>query len=153
MRRAAGEAWAGSPPSDLFGTEDHDLWLRILESGHRAVVNPKPLAVYRIVEGSVSDSLLGMARTSQRTFQRALERGNLTPLQRAVARRSCRVQFAVERWEQFAAARAREGRLPLGELLRAAPLLGLVVLEHPNRWARWARILVALRRGEALPSR
>lgn len=143
----------GGFSTECWGSEDHDLWLRILETGKRAVVNPRPLAVYRVAEGSISADVLGMARTSQRTIERALERGNLTLPQRIVARRSGRVQVAVEHWERIAARRARDGRLPLADAVRAAPVLARVVLEHPNRWLRWARILVALRRGCGLPSR
>ena len=143
----------GGFSTECWGSEDHDLWLRILENGHRAVVNPRPLAVYRVAEGSISANVLGMARTSQRTFERALERGNLTLLQRLVVRRSLRIQVAVEHWERIAAERARGGRLPLADFARGAPVMARVVLEHPNRWPRWARILLALRRGDGLPSR
>src|SRR5262249_33281522 len=36
LPRAAGEA-VGWFSEDLFGTEDHDLWIKVLERGHRAV--------------------------------------------------------------------------------------------------------------------
>jgi glycosyltransferase involved in cell wall biosynthesis len=143
----------GGFSTECWGSEDHDLWLRILETGHRAVVNPRPLAVYRVAAGSISDDALGMARTSRRTYARALQRGNLSPLQRAVARRADRVLAAVMAWEQLAGQRARDGRLAVRDAVRAAPLLARVALEHPGRWPRWARIGLALRRGESAPSR
>ncbi len=44
--RQAGEE-AGWFAEELFGTEDHDLWIRILELGYEAVLNHEVLAVYR----------------------------------------------------------------------------------------------------------
>ena len=38
---------------ELFGTEDYDLWLRIVESGHVDVVVLEPLYVCRLQSGSV----------------------------------------------------------------------------------------------------
>jgi glycosyltransferase involved in cell wall biosynthesis len=142
----------GGFSTDCWGSEDHDLWLRILETGHRAVVNPRPLAIYRVAAGSVSDSALGMARTSQVTYDRALARGNLTFAQRVVARRYRRVQAAVEHWERLRTRASAEGP-PFSELVRAAPTLARVVLEHPNRWWRWARVLLATARGAKPASR
>lgn len=134
---------------DCWGSEDHDLWLRVLETGRRVVVNPRPLAVYRVAEGSVSANVLGMARTTQTTYDRALARGRLTRWQRLVARRYRRVQVAVELWQRLSA----HGRASPGALLRATPTFALVVLEHPNRWLRWARIVAGVRRGDGLPTR
>jgi glycosyltransferase involved in cell wall biosynthesis len=34
--------------TDLVGTEDYDLWLKIVERGYRVVANRRPLAVYRL---------------------------------------------------------------------------------------------------------
>jgi hypothetical protein len=87
-----------------------------------------------------------MSRTTQTTYCRALRRGHLSPLQRAIVRRYLRVQVAVERWEQLSAQRsARTGRPPVGAVLRAAPTFAGVVLAHPNRWRRWARQILSQR--------
>ena len=140
----------GGFATECWGSEDHDLWLRILESGRRAVVNPRALAVYRVAAGSVSDNLLGMARTTQVTYERALARGNLNALQRVMALRYRRLQAVVERVEGLRARGASgAGRPAGGELARTLALLAVVVVEHPNRWPRWLRIAVARRRGTA----
>lgn len=101
-------------------------------------MNPAPLAVYRVAEGSVSSNILGMSRTAQTTYDRALARGRLSPLQRVMARRYRRVQSAVELWEELFA------RLPAA-IARTTPTCARVVLEHPNRWWRWLRIILAAR--------
>jgi hypothetical protein len=90
-----------------------------------------------------------MAQTTQTTYDRALARGRLTRWQRLVARRYRRVQVAGELWQRLSG----QGRASPRALLRASPTLALVVLEHPNRWLRWARIVAGLRRGEGLPTR
>jgi glycosyltransferase involved in cell wall biosynthesis len=77
---------AGGFSSECFGSEDHDLWLRILEAGHRTVYVDEPLVTYLVAEGSVSSSKLRMARTDQATFRRALARGRLDREQTAIAR-------------------------------------------------------------------
>lgn len=120
-----------------WGSEDHDLWLRILERGRRLVYNPRPLAVYRLREGSVSADLAGMARTNQTTYRNALARGALTPAQRRIAARELRLHEAVE-----LLALARAGRSPR-ELLRALPALARVVADNPQRWRGWAHRAVA----------
>lgn len=123
-----------------FGSEDHDLWLRIVETGREVIYNPRPLAVYRLRAGSVSADRPRMARTAQATYRLALERGRLSPRQRRIARRELRLQRAVERADGISAA-WRSGRRP--EALRRAaaglPLFVLVALERLNRWARWLR--------------
>jgi glycosyltransferase involved in cell wall biosynthesis len=83
-RAAVDEAGGFSP--ECWGSEDHDLWLRILEAGHRVVYVDEPLVTYRVAEGSISSSRLRMARTDQATFRRALERGRLDREQSAIAR-------------------------------------------------------------------
>ena len=129
----------GGFSTECFGTEDHDLWIRIVERGYRVVTNPTPLAVYRLgAHDSVSSSLLGMARTTQATYRRALERGNLTPEQERVARSKLRFNRAVE---MVAAARNEAGRLDWGRLARSLPLLLSVAVRNPRSWPRWLRVL------------
>jgi len=121
--------------TDTWGSEDHDLWIRIVEQGYEVAANPRPLVVYREAQGSVSASAVGMARTSQSTYRRALERGNLTPRQRRVARRNLRMQAAVETLER----RAQGERPGPADLARAGAAMLVYVLAHPRRWGAWAR--------------
>ncbi len=61
---------------EIFGTEDYDLWVRILERGYRAVLNPDRLAVYRVTSGSVSSNAARQGENSQMVYTRALGRGD-----------------------------------------------------------------------------
>jgi glycosyltransferase involved in cell wall biosynthesis len=126
--------------TECFGSEDHDLWLRIVETGREVVYNPRALAVYRVASGGVSSDSAGMARTAQATYRLALERGRLGPRERRIARRELRLQRSVERWQRIVDARRagqprRAGRLAT----RSLPLFALVAAEHPCRWATWLR--------------
>lgn len=128
--------------TETWGSEDHDLWLRILEQGYEVAVNPVPLVVYREAEGSVSASLVGMARTSQTTYRRALERGNLSPRQRRIARRNLRLQQGIETIERLRERPAGGPRPSIVEGARALAALGEYGVAHPRRWGDWARQLV-----------
>jgi glycosyltransferase involved in cell wall biosynthesis len=119
---------------EIFGTEDHDLWVRIVERGYRVIANRDPLAVYRIQPGSVSANQGSMARASQAVYRRALTRGNLTPAERRVARRELRRQRAIE---QIATADGLSYR----RALRVLPLLLVVAAEHPRGWRTMLRML------------
>ena len=132
--RAAGEE-AGWFHEDLFGTEDHDLWLRILETGRRAVLEREVLAVYHRPTGSVSSDLRRMGANNQRTYERALARGRLEPRLQRVARRELRYNRALE-----AIASARFERRP-GPLLRALPTAAVVAATRPEHWRGWVRAL------------
>ena len=116
---------------ELFGTEDHDLWLRIAETGARVVLNDEPLALYTFAEGSVSSDLGRMGRNVQALYERALERGNLNQRQQRIARSQLRYHRAM------AAVADRSG------IVRNAPLLARVVAENPRRWGDWWRALRA----------
>lgn len=123
----------------LFGTEDHDLWIRILETGRRAVATTEVLAIYRHVPGSVSSNVARQALNDQETCRRALARGKLTPQQRRIAERELRyhgVRAAVaQAWFE------RDRRA----LLRALPSAAGVVARNPRRWGDWARVLAGRR--------
>jgi glycosyltransferase involved in cell wall biosynthesis len=82
--------------TECWGSEDHDLWLRILETGRTVVYVDEPLVVYRVHPGSVSSSRERMARTDQATFRRALERGRLGPRERRVATARLHLAMAAE---------------------------------------------------------
>lgn len=132
--RAVGEELGWFAP-ELFGTEDHDLWIRILESGRTAVLNNEVLAVYRVSAGSVSSNLARMAANCQVTYTRALQRGRLPPAAARVARRERTYYRAME-----AAASAwfdRDRRAGL----RALPVLARVAVTRPGHWREWLSAL------------
>lgn len=134
----------GGFSTETWGSEDHDLWLRIVERGYEVAVNARPLVVYREAEGSVSASRVGMARTSQATYRRALERGRLSPRQARIARRNLRLHRAVETLERVAERRADGDGPGIGDvpaLARSAVAMGAYGLAHPRRWGAWARAL------------
>jgi teichuronic acid biosynthesis glycosyltransferase TuaG len=115
---------AGRFSLECFGSEDHDLWLRILELGYRHVHNPEALALYAVAVEGISSSSAQMGRTEQATYRRALERGNLPPRAEKVARRRLRLAQAAERVET-------DG------VLRSAPSLARVAIENPRLWSGW----------------
>lgn len=133
LRQAGDEAGWFSP--DLFGTEDHDLWIRILELGYEAVLNREVLATYRQPAGSISSDIARMGAGNQLTYRRALARGGLTSGQRRIARSQLRYNRAME---AVAAARFSGD---LRHVARALPALLLVALTHPRSWARWWRVM------------
>jgi teichuronic acid biosynthesis glycosyltransferase TuaG len=119
---------------DLYGTEDLDLWMRIVEAGYRVVGTSEPLAVYRISSRSLSSDPSAMARDKQRTYRRALQRGNLPPREQRIARRGLRRQRLIEQITS-------EHGLSYRRTLRTLPLVLLVVAEHPRRWRSLPRLI------------
>ena len=86
---------AGGFSPETWGTEDHDLWIRIVDAATASVVNPRPLAGYPVgTKASVASNLADGA-ANQVTFRLALERGNLDPKQARVARRQVRFYEAL----------------------------------------------------------
>lgn len=133
VAREVGEAVGWFDP-ELFVSEDYDLWLRILESGHRIVVERTPLAVYRRTGASISLNTERQATHNQRVIGRALTRGHLTPRQRRVARSELRYNKAL----QTVAAAALHGRRPsVAELPNAL----WVAISRPAHWREWAMAL------------
>lgn len=120
---------------ELFGTEDHDLWVRILETGRRAVLNDEVLAVYRKSAGSVSSNIARQGANNQKTYARALQRGRLTPRQARIARRELRYNRAME-----AVAAAWVDRSP-AHALRALPTVTWVAASRPSHWRDWLNVL------------
>ena len=131
---------AGGFCAEIFGTEDHDLWIRIVELGYRVIANRQPLAVYRAQPGSVSADAGSMARASQAVYRRALARGRLAPAERRLAKRELRRQRAVARIT------SADG-VSYSRALRALPLLLLVAAEHPRGWRTLPRMLRRGREG------
>jgi glycosyltransferase involved in cell wall biosynthesis len=132
--RAAGEE-VGWFDEDLFGTEDHDLWIKLLETGRRCAVSREPLAVYRRTAASISRNTARQAANNQKTLRAALARGRLTPGQRRIARSELRYNRALE----VVAGAAYDGRRPS---LRELPEVGLIAATRPRHWGEW---LTALR--------
>jgi glycosyltransferase involved in cell wall biosynthesis len=128
--RDAGDAVGWFDPT-LFGTEDHDLWLKILESGRRILLQDEPLAVYRRTSSSISRNTERQAMNNQRTLDRALARGHLTPRQRRIARSEIRYNRALE----VLSARVFNGRRPPAAAL---PNLAWVAVSRPSHWRQWA---------------
>lgn len=111
------------PPS-----EDHDLWLRIVGAGFDVVRTDRALGVYTMGPQSLMSDAAKSARSEQRVYEAALERGGLTRSQRRLARRQRRLHQLLERRAQTA-----------GTRLSQLPLTALVALEHPERWLGWLR--------------
>jgi GT2 family glycosyltransferase len=138
---------AGGFDPATFGSEDHDLWCKLVEQGYRVVDNPVPLAVYLLADASVSSQRAGMAHTNQATYRLALARGRLTPAQRRLARRQLRLHQGVETVERYLADRdARTSPRSLVRLAGGLAALAVFAVEHPRRWPRW---LGSLARGRA----
>lgn len=131
---------------ETWGSEDHDLWIRIAERGYEVIVDPARLVRYRESEGSVSSNLIGMARTSQVTYRLALERGRLDARQQRLARRMLRFYQAIEVFETVLA-RGRPAASELPALARASATLAAFALRNPRRAPIWFGSV--MRRGRA----
>jgi glycosyltransferase involved in cell wall biosynthesis len=137
----------GGFATDCLGTEDYDLWLRIVESGRAVIAVREPLVQYRVADTTISTNLAAMSRATQTTYRHALGRGRLSAHQRLVARRELRLQAFVELWEEIARAMREGNGIPWRLVASAAPLGVRVVLERPGRWLHWLRIASAIARG------
>jgi hypothetical protein len=127
--------------TELFGTEDYDLWLRIVETGYQLVLTSEPLYVYRLRRASVSTNLTRMARSFQLTYIRALERGTLTRRERRIAQRQLRLQRALEQ-VGLMVTEPDGRRVSAARGVRHLPLFVRVAVENPDRWAAAARTLI-----------
>lgn len=124
---------------ELFGTEDFGLWVKILERGYEAILNPEPLAVYRRHAGTVSSNIARQGANNRRTYELALARGALSARQRRIARRAIRYNRAME---VVATLRFRPaGRPSVRQVMRALPLLAWVALTNPRWWSQWIAVL------------
>jgi cellulose synthase/poly-beta-1,6-N-acetylglucosamine synthase-like glycosyltransferase len=134
---------AGGFSTECWGSEDHDLWLRIVELGYDVIGTSEPLVEYRLAAGSVSSSRIGMAQTTQATYRRALERGRLDARQRRIARAGLRTARAAEAFERLAAGRQARWRSRLLEAAQALPAFAAAALTQPGRWPHWTRLVLA----------
>lgn len=137
------EAAGGEFDEGLWGTEDYDLWLRIIELGYDVCVNQTILATYSDDAGSVSADTPRQSRNVVIALQKALRRGRLSTRQRLVAKSSI----------QFHEAQALVADLLRGNesvfstrFLSALPRLAAVVLIHPRLWSSWAKAAMSFYR-------
>jgi glycosyltransferase involved in cell wall biosynthesis len=130
----------GGFATDCLGTEDYDMWLRILETGRTVLAAREPLFHYRVADTAVSANVAGMARATQTTYRHALQRGRLDARQRRIASRQLRMHRFIELWEELSRRRSEAEGLPWRLVARAVPLGARVVLERPNRWSHWLQI-------------
>lgn len=144
VRRAVIED-AGGLATELTGTDDYDLWLRILELGHEIVATREALAVYRLRATSLSADTSSMALNIAAVYERAIARGRLDARQRRTAERQLRLQLALARYEHIAALR-RGGAFPVGETLQSLPLFARVGCERAGEIPRAMRQLLGDRR-------
>jgi glycosyltransferase involved in cell wall biosynthesis len=135
LPRAIAEEVGGFSP-ECRGTEDHDLWVKVLERGYRPVCNPKAVAVYRLSVGSLSSNPLGMARNWQTVERLALERGRLGWRERRIAHRELRYYRLLEDVAEIRSERASGRPAGFGRMLRAIRRAAVVALENPMRWIR-----------------
>jgi glycosyltransferase involved in cell wall biosynthesis len=141
----------GGFATDCLGTEDYDMWLRILESGSSVLAVREPLACYRRSDASVSADPATMARATQTVYRNALERGRLDGHQRAIVKRELRLQELVELHADWTQTRAPAGRSRWALAARTGLLGARVMLERPEDWTRWLRLGGAQLRG--MPAR
>jgi teichuronic acid biosynthesis glycosyltransferase TuaG len=140
--RAVVDAAGGFSP-EVIGTEDYDLWLRILELGYRVVVTSEPLAIFRQGEGQLSRNRELMAQGLQVTYRRALRRGRLSRRQRRIAMKQLRLHRAREEFGLIRIEQRTTGVF-YARIARALPLLVWVTLENPKRLAGSVRSIHSL---------
>jgi glycosyltransferase involved in cell wall biosynthesis len=132
---------------DIRGAEDFDLWVRIMERGYGALVTAEPLAVYRRWEGALTASQATSARSDRLAYERALERGRLSPRQAQIAGRKLRYSRAVE-LVATAVSGPRDSRpAARRRAVLGLPLIVRVAVENPSYWPTWARGAAARLRG------
>jgi len=128
----------GGFATDCWGSEDYDLWLRILEAGYEIVENRRAIAVYRYHHTSLSRSQLTMADAAIAAYTRALRRDTLTPRQRRAVRSRLRHYRALHQRALVVEALHARRALKAGVLALGALPHGLVAfLQAPSRWREW----------------
>jgi glycosyltransferase involved in cell wall biosynthesis len=137
-RRAWDDAGGHFAP-ECRGSDDYDLWLRIMELGYEAIALPEPLVVYRDHPGADTHDHLARAEGVLACYRRSLARGRLNERQQRIA------QAGITHWE---ALRKRElvylamvKRQPL-EVVRtsisAVPDGVRAFAQGRSRWREWA---------------
>lgn len=138
-RRAYDDA-GGEFARGLGGSDDYDLWLRILERGYEAIGLAEPLVVYRDHAGSFSRRKLDMVEGKLAMYERALDRGALSRRARRVVRGQKLHWRALRRTALLR--RAVSERRPLamlGNALLALPYNAVALALDPRRGLDKAR--------------
>jgi teichuronic acid biosynthesis glycosyltransferase TuaG len=131
--RLSGECW---------GSDDYDLWLRMMEAGYEVVTTRESVAVYRCHSTSISANDLTMADAAIAAYRRALERGQVDARRMRALRRQLRHYRALR--ERALVRKAMRERRPFSagvRALRAAPRGLIAFAQAPERWGEWARAL------------
>ena len=81
-----------------YGSEDHDLWCKLVERGYRVVDNPVPLAVYRVAASSVSSTGPGWRAPARRPTGWRWRAGGSPPRSAASPAGSCGYTRASRPW-------------------------------------------------------
>jgi glycosyltransferase involved in cell wall biosynthesis len=123
---------------ELAVAEDYGLWLKILERGYEAVLNPEPLVTYRRRHGSLSSDIARQGAYNRQVFELALARGRLDARQGRIARRAIHYNRAME---EVARLRFGTSERSLAAVARSLPLLLWVAVTSPRWWGQWLRIL------------
>ena len=123
---------AGWFATECFGSEDWDLWIRIVELGYRVVRNPELLVTYRMGGDQLSADRGRMARNMVIVYRRAFERGRLDWRERRVARRGIRRERLVSDLADYREQRDQGKRVRPGKALRLAATAALVAAQFPR---------------------
>jgi glycosyltransferase involved in cell wall biosynthesis len=126
----------GPMDHEIWGAEDYDLWLRIVEAGYSVVVLPDVLAVYRRHDSALTSSQARAAGSQALAYARALERGRLGSGERRIARRQLRYSRAVEAVALAAEPGPHRGRARW-RLVAKLPLVAFVAVTNPRLWPLW----------------
>jgi glycosyltransferase involved in cell wall biosynthesis len=102
------------------GTEDFEMWLRIVHGGGRIACQRRVLGRYRRRAGSVSSNAISMVEGALAVLAKAAQYPNLTAAQRQLIERQCVAERASLELQQAKAAFARgEAAAARSHLLRA----------------------------------
>ena len=78
---------AGLFNAELRGTEDLDMWMRMLKTGSKFAYHKQPLVRYRLRQASLSDDKVELTRSAVRVFEDLLAGFELTPSERDACER------------------------------------------------------------------
>jgi glycosyltransferase involved in cell wall biosynthesis len=135
--RAAIDEAGGFDP-EIWGSEDFDLWLRIVELGYSVELLPDPLVVYRRHDSALTASQARASRSHVLAYSKALQRGRLDPEAEREARKQLRYSRAVEA-VALAVEPGPERPRARKRLLREVPNVVRVAATRRDLWPMWAR--------------
>jgi glycosyltransferase involved in cell wall biosynthesis len=136
--RVAYDEAGGAFEPTCRGSDDYDLWLRIMELGYEAITVEEALVIYRDHPGAFSRNRLAYAEGASTCYRRALKRGKMSRSQLRAVRARLRHNRALQDRELVYEAIARGDRLRAVSLaIRAAPRGLLAFAQDPHRWSEW----------------